>query len=72
LNEETTGWAEQLSAVEAKLGEAYEQLAALRDEMKSAGNKKESTAFNEPMERLARYARLFAEIRASWSGDDAL
>lgn len=70
--EEQQKWAEQLGAIEAMLGEAYEQLAALRDEMKNAAHKKEAMALNEPMERLARYARLFSEMRASWSGDDAL
>ena len=70
--EETEKWAEQLQAVEEKLGEAYELLAELQQELKVAGHKKEATTMNEPMERLSRYARLFAEVRGSWQETEGL
>jgi hypothetical protein len=70
--EETEKWAEQLQAVEEKLGEAYELLAELQQDLKSAGRKKEATAMSEPLERLARYARLFGEIRGSWQEVEGL
>ncbi len=70
--EETEKWAEQLQAIEEKLGEAYELLAELQQELKVAGRKKEATTMNEPMERLARYSRLFAEVRGSWQETEGL
>jgi len=70
--DETEQWAEQLQAVEEKLGEAYEMLAALQQELKVGGHKKEATAMSEPMERLARYSRLFTEIRGSWQEGEGL
>jgi hypothetical protein len=53
------------------MGEVYEQIRALQQELKEAGRKKDFQAFNEPLERLARYGRLFGEIRGSWSDPDA-
>jgi hypothetical protein len=70
---ETTGmdstneWADQLAEAEAKIAEAYDILEALRQELKDAGRKKDSQAIGEAVERLARYGRLFQDIRQSWS-----
>ena len=62
----TEEWAERLSGIEELLGEAYGQMQALQNDLKAAGRKKDWQAFSEPMERLARYGRLFGEIRGSW------
>jgi hypothetical protein len=64
-------WAERLEQIEGQLGEVYEQLRALQQELKEAGRKKDYQAFNEPLERLARYGRLFGEMRGSWTDPDA-
>ena len=64
-------WAERLEQIEGQLGEVYEQLRALQQDLKEAGRKKDYQAFNEPLERLARYGRLFGEMRGSWTDPDA-
>ncbi len=64
-------WAEQLSEAEAKIAEAYEILAALQLTLRDAGQKKDSQAIGEAVERLARYGRLFQDIRASWADPDS-
>ena len=69
--ENTDEWAERLEQIEQQLGEVYEQIRALQQELKEAGRKKDFQAFNEPLERLARYGRLFGEMRGSWSDPDA-
>ena len=66
----TDEWAAQLEQIEEQMGAVYEQLRALQQELKEAGRKKDFQAFNEPLERLARYGRLFGEIRGSWSDPD--
>jgi hypothetical protein len=60
-------WAEQLLEAEEKLAEAYEILAALHGELKDAGRKKDAQPVGEAVERLARYGRLFQDIRQSWA-----
>ena len=67
----TDEWAERLEQIEEQLGEVYEQLRALQQELKEAGRKKDFQALNEPLERLARYGRLFGEMRGSWTDPDA-
>ncbi len=62
----TEEWAERLGQIEELLGEAYSQLQALQSDLKTTGRKKDWQAFSEPLERLARYGRLFGEIRGSW------
>ncbi len=62
----TDEWAEELLGIEELLGEAYGRMQALQAEMKAAGRKKDWQALSEPMERLARYGRLFGEMRADW------
>lgn len=64
-------WANQLEEAEAKIAEAYEILAALRQELRDAGKKQDASAIGEAVERLARYGRLFQDIRASWEDPDA-
>lgn len=63
-------WTERLAEAEEKLGEAYEILAELQQALRYAGQKKDSQAIGEAVERLARYGRLFQDIRASWADPD--
>lgn len=63
-------WANQLEEAEGKIAEAYEILAALQQSLKEAGQKKDSQAIGEAVERLARYGRLFQDIRQSWADPD--
>lgn len=60
-------WTDQLLEAEQKLAEAYEVLAGLQAELKAAGRKKDMQAIGEVVERLARYGRLFEDIRQSWT-----
>ncbi|MEI7643428.1 MAG: hypothetical protein WCJ55_03875 [Chloroflexales bacterium] len=59
-------WAGQLEDAEEKIAEAYTILETLRQELRDAGKKKDSLAIGEAVERLARYGRLFQDIRQSW------
>jgi hypothetical protein len=68
--EDLQEWAEQLAEAEEKIAEAYEILAALQQTLKDAGQKKDSQAIGEAVERLARYGRLFQDIRESWADPD--
>jgi hypothetical protein len=70
-HDNTDEWAARLEQIEEQLGTVYEQLRELQQELKEAGRKKDFQAFNEPLERLARYGRLFGEIRGSWTDPDA-
>lgn len=63
-------WANQLEEAEGKIAEAYELLAVLQQSLKEAGQKKDSQAIGEAVERLARYGRLFQDIRQSWADPD--
>lgn len=63
-------WVEQLEEAGQKLGEAYEILSGLHAELKEAGRKQDHQAINEVIERIARYGRLFEDIKASWSEVD--
>lgn len=60
-------WTDQLLEVEAKIGDAYEILTALQAEIKEAGRKKDAQALGEVVERLARYGRLFQDLRETWA-----
>ncbi len=60
-------WTDQLQEAEARLADAYNILASLQSELKDAGRKKDSQAIAEVVERLARYGRLFEDIRQSWT-----
>lgn len=62
----TTQWADQLQEAEEKIAEAYVILESLRQELRDAGRKKDSYAIGEAVERLARYGRLFQDVRQSW------
>ncbi len=62
----TTQWADQLQEADEKIAEAYVILESLRQELKDAGRKKDAYAIGEAVERLARYGRLFQDIRQSW------
>jgi len=60
-------WTEQLVEAEQHLSEAHTILATLQADLKSAGRKKDMQAIGEVVERLARYGRLFEDIRQSWT-----
>ena len=60
-------WTDQVMEAEQKLAEAYEILSGLQAELKMAGRKKDMQAIGEVVERLARYGRLFEDIRQSWA-----
>jgi hypothetical protein len=59
-------WTDQLLEAEQQLAEAYSILAKLQADLKAAGRKKDMQAIGEVVERLARYGRLFEDIRQSW------
>jgi hypothetical protein len=63
-------WIDQLSEAEQKLESAYETLAALYESLRDAGRKKDFQAIGEAMERLARYGRLFQDMRETWSSEE--
>jgi hypothetical protein len=60
-------WTDQLLKAEQQLAEAYGILAKLQADLKAAGRKKDMPAIGEVVERLARYGRLFEDIRQSWT-----
>ena len=60
-------WTEQLLEAEQRIAEAYDILATLQADLKAAGRKKDMQAIGEVVERLARYGRLFEDIRQSWT-----
>jgi hypothetical protein len=60
-------WTEQLLEAEQQIAEAYSILATLQADLKAAGRKKDMQAIGEVVERLARYGRLFEDIRQSWT-----
>lgn len=60
-------WTEQLLEAEQQIAEAYTILATLQADLKVAGRKKDTQAIGEVVERLARYGRLFEDIRQSWT-----
>ena len=60
-------WAEKLSAIQEQMSAIYTQIDDLRGELKAAGRKTDSQAFNEPLERLARYGRLFSDMLVTWT-----
>ena len=60
-------WTDQLLEAEQLLAEAYRILTTLQADLKAAGRKKDMQAIGEVVERLARYGRLFEDIRQSWT-----
>ncbi len=63
----TAAWIDQLQEAEEQLASAHQTLAALQRDLKEAGRKKDMLAIGEVVERLARYGRLFEDIRQSWT-----
>jgi hypothetical protein len=63
-------WTEQLLEIEATFAEAHELLVELQRELKDAGRKKDMQALGEAAERLARYGRMFEDLRQSWAEVD--
>lgn len=68
--EQLEQWTEQLLEAEGRLADAYEILATLQQELKDAGRKKDTQAIGEAAERLARYGRLFQDMRETWANPD--
>lgn len=64
-------WVEQLQSAEEQIAAAHSTLAELQQELKQAGRKKDMMAIGEVVERLARYGRLFEDLRQSWTDPDA-
>jgi len=60
-------WTDQLLEAEQRLAEAYGILTTLQADLTAAGRKKDMQAVGEVVERLARYGRLFEDIRQSWT-----
>jgi hypothetical protein len=60
-------WTDQLIEAEEHVAQAHSILAALQADLKAAGRKKDMQAIGEVVERLARYGRLFEDIRQSWT-----
>ena len=67
MDDKLQDWAERMAAIQEELGALHEQLNDLRQELKEAGRKNDANALNEPLERFARYGRLFSDIYASWT-----
>ncbi|HEY0739078.1 MAG TPA: hypothetical protein VGD69_29430 [Herpetosiphonaceae bacterium] len=64
-------WTEKLQEAETHIETAYSVLAELQAELKVAGRKKDMSAIAEVVERLARYGRLFEDIRSSWAEQES-
>jgi hypothetical protein len=64
-------WSEQLSEAEGKIAEAYDILSELQQALRDSGRKKDYQAIAEATDRLARYGRLFQDMRAAWTETDA-
>lgn len=65
--DDVTAWTEKLQEAESNLEAAHAVLAELQSELKQAGRKKDMLAIAEVVDRLARYGRLFEDIRLSWT-----
>jgi hypothetical protein len=63
-------WTDRLTEAEEKVGEVYEILTALQRELRDAGRKQDYQAIGEAAERMARYGRLFQDMKASWADPD--
>ena len=63
-------WSEQLLEVGGLLEQAHGMLAELQRDLKGSGQKKDAQALGEPLDRLARYGRLFEEMRQAWTDPD--
>ncbi|HYF65874.1 MAG TPA: hypothetical protein VD886_23795 [Herpetosiphonaceae bacterium] len=57
----------RLEAIQETMGALYQDLEALRGDLKSGGFKADATALNEPLERIARYGRLFSDMLVTWT-----
>lgn len=60
-------WAEQLMVAEERLSEVYDILSDLKRDLKNSGLKKDAGAVDEAAQRIARYGRMFGELRESWT-----
>lgn len=64
---DTNVWIDQLQAAEEQIAATHEILSALQQDLKDAGRKKDMMAIAEVVERLARYGRMFEDMRQSWT-----
>ena len=69
--DEFTEWTEKLQEAGEHLEAAHAVLAELQSELKTAGRKKDVMAIAEAVDRLARYGRLFEDIRLSWAENES-
>ncbi|MBV9791567.1 MAG: hypothetical protein JOZ51_25440 [Chloroflexi bacterium] len=69
--DEFTEWTEKLQEAADHLEAAHALLAELQSDLKTAGRKKDMMAIGEAVERLARYGRLFEDIRLSWTENES-
>lgn len=65
--DDVAAWTEQLQEAEGHLEAAHTVLSELHRELKDAGRKKDMLAITEVVDRLARYGRLFEDMRLSWT-----
>ena len=65
--EEFDTWMEKLEQAEEQIAAAHTVLAELQRDLKDAGRKKDMMAIAEVVDRLARYGRLFEDMRSSWT-----
>jgi hypothetical protein len=65
--DDVAAWTEKLQEAEAHLEAGHTVLSELHSELKEAGRKKDMLAIAEVVDRLARYGRLFEDIRLSWT-----
>jgi hypothetical protein len=65
--DDVAAWTETLQEAESHIEAAYTVLGELRSALKDAGRKKDMLAIAEVVDRLARYGRLFEDMRLSWT-----
>jgi hypothetical protein len=69
--DEFTEWTEKLQEAGDHLEAAHALLTELQSELKTAGRKKDMMALTEVIDRLARYGRMFEDIRLSWAESES-
>lgn len=67
MDDKMQEWAERMAIIQEDLGNLYERVEVLRQELKTAGRKTDANALSEPLERFARYGRLFSDIHLAWT-----
>lgn len=65
--DDVAAWTEKLQEAEVQMEAAHTVLSELHRELKDAGRKKDMQAIAEVVDQLARYGRLFEDMRLSWT-----